>query len=66
MNSQKMWFELYTKYTKKLHGNQFAHYKCMAIPLCVTELLQLLSPNRNERYTGFQYINEKMIDQLNV
>ncbi len=39
VDSKKMCFELYTKYTKKVHRTQLGHFNCILIQLCVTELI---------------------------
>ncbi len=54
--------ELYTEYTKKVHGTQLGHHNCIPIPLCVTEIIQTISPDIKRKYIGFCYANGKMIN----
>ncbi len=52
------------KVHKKVHGSKLGHQNHFLIPLCVTEFICSLSPDKYERYTGFQYVDGKMINQL--
>ncbi len=61
-----MHFELYTKDTEKVYGSKFGHQNCIPILLCVTELIYSLAPDRAGRYTGFWYVDGKMINQLDA
>ncbi len=64
VDPQKIHFELYTKYTKKVNGSKHGHLNGIPILLCVTEMVCSLVPDR--RYTGFCCANGKMINQLDA
>ncbi len=66
MNSQMVWFELYTKYNVKIHRTQLGYHNYIKLPLYVTGLMHSLFADRNRRYTGFLCTNRKMIIQLNA
>mmetsp|Transcript_6695 Transcript_6695/g.14807 ORF Transcript_6695/g.14807 Transcript_6695/m.14807 type:complete len:197 (-) Transcript_6695:48-638(-) len=56
-------FQLYSKYIDRVHGT-LSKYDRRPIPLCVTELIRSLSPDKNGRYRGFRYADGTTIDQL--
>ncbi len=66
MDPQKTHFELYTKYTEKVHGSKLGHQNHIPIPIFVTELICSLAPDKCGRYTGFWYVDGKMINQLDA
>ncbi len=53
VDPNKVCFEFSTKYTEKVYGTQFGHHNCILIPLCVTELTQLLYPDKKEDILDF-------------
>ncbi len=64
VDPQKMSFELYTKYTEKVHGSKLGHQNGIPIPLCVTELIHSIAPEKCGRCNGFWYADGKIINQL--
>ncbi len=63
-NSKNIIFELYKKYTEKVHRKQQGHKNRIPTHLCVTKLICSLSPDQHGRYTGFIYVDWKTINQL--
>ncbi len=56
-------FQLYSKYIDKVYGTLSKDDR-RPIPLCVTELIRSLSPDKKGRYSGFRYADGTTIDQL--
>ncbi len=66
-----MWIPKYLiqikhKVHRKNHGSKRWHQNCIPIPLCVTELICSLSPDKSRQYIGFWYVDGKMINQLDA
>ncbi len=66
VDPQKTCFKLCTKYTEKVHGSKLGHQNCIPIPLRITELICSLALDKGGRYTGFWYVDGKMINQPNA
>ncbi len=47
-------------------GNKLGHQNQIPIPLCVTELIHSLIPDKSGQYRGFWYADDKMINQLDA
>ncbi len=66
VDPQKTCFELHTKYIEKVHESKLGHQNYIPIPLCETELIHSLAPDKCGRYTGFWYGDGKMINQIDA
>ncbi len=60
--SSKDSLQVLHKVHRKGPWKQACHQNCITIPLCVTELICSLVPNRSGRYTVFWYADGKMIN----
>ncbi len=56
-------FCLYSKYIENVYGTLSKHDR-RPIPLCVTELVRSLCPDKRGRYNGFRYLYGTTINQL--
>lgn len=56
-------FQLYSKFIDNVYGTLSKNDR-RPIPLCVTELIRSLCPDKRGRYNGFRYSDGTTIDQL--